>query len=67
MLEVNPDHPLLQRLAGEEQGLEEWALLLFDQALLAEGGQLEDPGGFVRRMNRLLLTDAEHPARTPGE
>ena len=61
MLEVNPEHPLLRRLADEEGPLDEWALLLFDQALLAEGGQLEDPGGFVRRINRLLLTDTGAP------
>jgi len=61
VLEVNPDHPLLKQVAameGEASG--DWAQLLFDQALLAEGGQLADPAGFVRRLNTLLT-------RSPGE
>jgi len=57
ILEVNPAHPLLQRLAGEmdEARFADLALLLVDQAHLAEGGQLEDPGAFVQRLNRILL------------
>ena len=56
ILEVNPHHPLVQRLAGEtDERLAEWAALLFDQALLAEGGHLDDPAGFVRRVNALML------------
>ena len=57
ILEVNPAHPLLQRLAGEmdEARFADLALLLVDQAHLAEGGQLEDPGAFVQRLNRVLL------------
>ncbi len=55
-LEINPVHPLLQRMKSlDEQAFAEWAHLLFEQALLAEGGQLEDPAGFVRRMNRMLM------------
>jgi len=55
-LEINPQHPLLVRLKGEadETRFSDWARLLFEQALLAEGGQLEDPASFVRRMNGLL-------------
>jgi len=55
-LEINPQHPLLVRLKGEadETRFSDWAHLLFEQALLAEGGQLEDPASFVRRMNGLL-------------
>ncbi len=58
VLEINPDHPLVQRLRAErdEARFAQWARLLFEQAVLAEGGQLEDPGGFVARMNDLLLT-----------
>jgi molecular chaperone HtpG len=59
VLEVNPAHPLVQRLkeaSGTE--FEDLATLLFEQALLTEGGQLEDPAGFVARMNRLLLKAA---------
>jgi molecular chaperone HtpG len=54
---VNPAHPLLLRLAAEtdEARFADLALLLVDQAHLAEGGQLEDPGAFVQRLNRILL------------
>ncbi|MGD8710881.1 MAG: molecular chaperone HtpG, partial [Ectothiorhodospiraceae bacterium] len=56
-LEVNPDHPLVKRLqdASEDAGFADWASLLFEQALLREGGQLPDPASFVRRMNSLLV------------
>jgi molecular chaperone HtpG len=56
VLEINPQHAILQRLGAEadEARFADWALVLFDQALLAEGGQLEDPASFVRRMNSLL-------------
>jgi len=56
VLEVNPEHPLIQRLKIEKDGFDAWVNVLFDQALLAEGGQLTDPAGFVRRLNMLLLT-----------
>jgi len=48
---------LVVRLNDEqdERRFEDWAAILFDQALLAEGGQLDDPAGFVRRLNDLLL------------
>jgi molecular chaperone HtpG len=55
ILEVNAEHLMLQRLKHEERRFDDWAHLLFDQALLAEGGTLEDPAGFVRRMNELML------------
>jgi len=55
ILEVNPDHPMVQRLKYEDQRFAEWAELLLDQALLAEGGQLDDPAGFVKRLNELML------------
>jgi molecular chaperone HtpG len=55
ILEVNVDHPIVQHLAPADAQLSEWAGLLFDQALLAEGGQLDDPAGFVRRTNMLML------------
>lgn len=55
VLEINPDHPIIQRLAENPPGnLEDWASLLFEQAVLMDGGRLDDPAGFVRRMNRLL-------------
>ncbi|MCW8926232.1 MAG: molecular chaperone HtpG [Xanthomonadales bacterium] len=57
MLEVNLEHPLLQQMTGVEsdEAFGDWANLLFEQAVLAEGGQLEDPAGFVQRVNRLML------------
>ena len=55
-LEVNPEHALVKRLQAESEQakFDDLAQLLFDQALLAEGGQLEDPASFVKRMNSLL-------------
>jgi molecular chaperone HtpG len=59
VLEVNPAHPLVQRLKqAADAEFNDLATLLFEQALLTEGGQLEDPAGFVARMNRLLLNAA---------
>ena len=55
ILEVNPKHPVVLRLKAEEAKFDEWASVLFDQALLAEGGQLDDPAAFVRRINGLML------------
>ena len=57
ILEVNPHHALVQRLRSEsdESRFSDWSQVLFDQALLAEGGQLEDPAGFVKRLNQLVL------------
>jgi len=55
-LEINPSHALVTRLNSEsdEDRFKDWANLLFEQALLAEGGQLDDPASFVRRLNGLL-------------
>lgn len=55
-LEINPSHALVSRLNAEsdEDRFKDWANLLFEQALLAEGGQLDDPASFVRRLNGLL-------------
>jgi molecular chaperone HtpG len=55
ILEINVAHPIVSRLAPGDVKLEAWAGLLFEQALLAEGGQLEDPAGFVKRTNELML------------
>lgn len=55
ILEINPHHPMVQRLKTEVDNFEDWSHILFDQALLAEGGQLEDPAAFVKRLNELLL------------
>ena len=57
VLEINPTHPMLVRIEGEKDDTRfaEWSALLLDQAILAEGGQLEDPAGFVARINQLML------------
>lgn len=58
IMEINPGHPLVGRLESEtdEQRFSDLAKLLFDQALLAEGGQLDDPAAFVHRLNHLMLS-----------
>ncbi|MHB1479941.1 MAG: molecular chaperone HtpG [Acidithiobacillus ferrooxidans] len=57
VLEINPTHPMLARIEDEKDDTRfaEWSALLLDQAILAEGGQLEDPAGFVARINQLML------------
>lgn len=57
ILEINPTHRLIERLKGEsdEAKFADYTHVVFDQALLAEGGQLEDPASFVRRMNSLIV------------
>jgi molecular chaperone HtpG len=57
ILEVNTGHNLVKRLNDEqdEQRFNDWASIIFDQSLLAEGGQLDDPATFVRRLNEMLL------------
>ena len=57
ILEVNPEHPILALLDNEqdEDQFASWSRLLLDQALLAEGGQLEDSAGFVKRMNEMFM------------
>ena len=54
-LEINPEHSLVKRLESEsDERFSDWALTLYEQSLLAEGGQLEDPADYVKRVNRLL-------------
>jgi molecular chaperone HtpG len=55
ILEINPKHPVVLRLKHEERRFDDWTAVLFDQALLAEGGQLDDPATFVKRVNDLML------------
>jgi molecular chaperone HtpG len=57
-LEVNLDHPLVKRLESEENEtrFQDLGLILFDQAQLAEGGQLDDPAAFVGRLNGLMMS-----------
>ncbi len=58
VFELNPEHPLVAKLKqeGSDELFNDMAEILFDQALLAEGGQLDDPATFVRRLNELLLS-----------
>lgn len=53
-LEVNPEHPLIKKLETSEQ-FDELAQVIFDQALLADGGQLDDPAAYLKRVNELLM------------
>jgi molecular chaperone HtpG len=71
VLEINPRHPIVERLTAErdDSRFSDWSPTLFDQATLAEGGQLDDPATFVKRLNTLMLTLAGGPASriwTPG-
>lgn len=61
ILEINPQHPLVMTIKDEAaaERFNDWANVLFDQALLSEGGQLDDPAAFVKRMNSILLQLAE--------
>ena len=60
ILEINPTHPVVLRLRDEQAHFEDWAAVLFDQALLAEGGTLDDPATFVKRINQLTLAMGGH-------
>ncbi|HZV55994.1 MAG TPA: molecular chaperone HtpG [Rhodocyclaceae bacterium] len=55
ILEINPRHPVVLRLKYEDKKFDDWAAVLFEQAMLAEGGQLDDPATFVKRVNELML------------
>jgi molecular chaperone HtpG len=57
ILEVNPKHPLIERLkqTADDESFADLAHVLYDQAMLAEGGELDDPAVFVRRVNRLIV------------
>jgi molecular chaperone HtpG len=57
ILEINPQHMFVRKLQADigNERFSDWSHILFDQALLAEGGQLEDPAGFVKRLNSLIL------------
>ncbi len=59
ILEVNPVHPMVRRIESEPEARQrDLALLLLDQAVLLDGGQLTDPAGFVRRLNALMQPDS---------
>ncbi|MBT3308490.1 MAG: molecular chaperone HtpG [Gammaproteobacteria bacterium] len=58
IMEINVEHPLIERLQNEtdDERFADWSRILFDQSLLAEGSQLDDPASFTRRLNGLLQT-----------
>jgi molecular chaperone HtpG len=60
ILELNPEHPMIVKMKAEsdETRFADWTSIVFDQALLAEGGQLEDPATYVKRINELLMNIA---------
>lgn len=63
ILEINPRHPLVKRIEAEsDERTADWASVLFDEALLAEGAQLPDPAAFVRRLNALMFGGSEPAA-----
>jgi len=62
ILEINPNHPLVTRLKYEDADsarFADWSHIMFDQAMLAEGGSLSDPASFVKRLNEMLLATAK--------
>ena len=65
ILEINPEHPLITKLKSEQgkARFSDWCHILFDQSLLAEGGQIEDPATFVKRLNGLMLELAGNESR----
>jgi molecular chaperone HtpG len=67
ILEINPSHPLVEKLKTDELRFADWSNTLFDMALLAEGGQLEAPGEFVRRINALLLSQSRSQPNLPAD
>jgi len=58
IMEINPQHPIVNALKEEadETRFNDWVSILFDQALLSEGGQLEDPAAFVKRVNEMFVS-----------
>ncbi|EDN68068.1 Heat shock protein Hsp90 [Beggiatoa sp. PS] len=58
IMEINPQHPIVNALKEEtdDTRFNDWVFILFDQALLSEGGQLDDPAAFVKRMNEMLVS-----------
>ena len=61
ILEINPDHPIIKKIDGEKDNdlFTDWSHILFDQALLSEGGQLADPVNFVNKLNSMIVSMAK--------
>jgi molecular chaperone HtpG len=60
VLELNPEHAIVKHMErdADDKSFEDWSHMLLDQAMLAEGGQLDDPAAFVQRLNKLLLSES---------
>lgn len=56
ILEINLQHSLIQKLEAAADHFDDWTQIVFDQAVLSEGGQLDDPAGFVHKLNKLILS-----------
>jgi len=58
ILEINPDHPIIKKIITEKDDdlFSDWSHILFDQALLSEGGQLADPVSFVNKLNSMIVS-----------
>jgi len=56
ILEINPEHAIIKKLDNSADNFSDWAAVLFDQAALAEGADLTDPAGYVKRINALLAS-----------
>jgi len=58
ILEINPQHPIVEAIKEEKEDtrFNDWVSILFDQALLSEGGQLDDPAAFVKRLNEMFIS-----------
>ncbi len=73
ILELNVEHPLIQKIGGlcarneSKQTAEDWMKLVYEQALLAEGSPLDDPGSFAQRMTRLMTLAAEAELGNPAQ
>jgi molecular chaperone HtpG len=68
VLEINPEHPLVERLRREDNGprLAEWSHVLYNQAVLTLGARVDEPAAFVRRLNDLLVALTSHAAQPYG-
>ena len=58
ILEINPDHPIIKKISSEKDDdlFSDWSHILFDQALLSEGGQLADPVNFIKKLNSMIVS-----------
>ncbi len=63
IMEINPNHPIIENLKNDASRVDDWAHVLFDQAALSEGAALKQPAAYVRRVNSLLTETAQTPTQ----